>query len=235
MRPIERGDIPLDKEEKEKIYSRYQDARRDLIDRLGQYCSYCETKLNASLAVEHVIPKDSSPELELKWNNFLLACTNCNSTKSAKLIKIDDYFWVDTHNTFMVFAYLESGIVTINQKLNDLEKIKAANMIALVGLDKTPNKPDASDRRWQNRKEVWEIATRTLSNLKIIPNDVRELFISLLIDTAKGHGFWSIWMHIFEEHEDVKLALIEGFVGTYQACFNKNDYCKPIKRVHNIM
>ncbi len=40
MRPIERGDLPIDENGTPKIFSRYQDARGDLIDRLGEYCSY---------------------------------------------------------------------------------------------------------------------------------------------------------------------------------------------------
>ncbi len=235
MRPIERGNPPLDEEGNEKTYSRYQNARGDLINNLGQYCSYCETRLNASLAVEHVQPKDLKPELELEWSNFLLGCTNCNSTKSVKSIKLEDYFWADTHNTFIPFVYLESGIVTINGELTDLEKIKTANMIELVGLDKTPTKQDESDRRWTNRKEVWEVANRTLTNLNDLSNDIRRLFIELLVDAAKGYGFWSIWMHVFEEHNDVKIALIKGFKGTHEACFDENDHYKPIKRIRDVM
>lgn len=40
MRPVERGDILFDKDGKPKIYAQYRDARRDLIDRLGEFCSY---------------------------------------------------------------------------------------------------------------------------------------------------------------------------------------------------
>jgi uncharacterized protein (TIGR02646 family) len=100
-----------------KAYKVYKTARRDLIDRLGEYCSYCETRLNASLAVEHVQPKIHHPYLELDWNNFLLACTNCNSTKGSKDVIFDDYYWVDIHNTFMAFQYLEGGKVVPHPKL----------------------------------------------------------------------------------------------------------------------
>jgi 5-methylcytosine-specific restriction endonuclease McrA len=84
MRPVERGLAP-------KIYTRYGDAIEDLKSRLGSYCSYCERQVSASLAVEHVIPKNLHPELEREWNNFLLGCTNCNSVKSDREVIIQNF------------------------------------------------------------------------------------------------------------------------------------------------
>jgi hypothetical protein len=49
-------------------------------------------RLEASLAVEHVLPKkpEGVTEIiksrELDWENFLLACTNCNSTKGIIIL-----------------------------------------------------------------------------------------------------------------------------------------------------
>lgn len=84
MRPVERGSAP-------QIYVKYGDAIEDLKSRLGSYCSYCERQVAASLAVEHVIPKNLHPELETEWNNFLLGCTNCNSVKSDRAVEIDKF------------------------------------------------------------------------------------------------------------------------------------------------
>lgn len=62
----------------------YKSARYDLIKNIGQYCSYCEMPLAASLAVEHKLPKQWFPFQSLNWENFLLACPICNSNKNAK-------------------------------------------------------------------------------------------------------------------------------------------------------
>ena len=48
MRPIERGEIPTDAQGQPKVFRQYKHARRDLIDRLGEYCSYCEMHLGLS-------------------------------------------------------------------------------------------------------------------------------------------------------------------------------------------
>ncbi|MEP7375997.1 MAG: HNH endonuclease [Chitinophagaceae bacterium] len=87
MRPVARGPRPKDLSGNDVTFTSYGNARGALIERMGQYCSYCNQKLPASLAVEHVQPKDPVPALELEWTNFLLGCTNCNSAKAlASLI-----------------------------------------------------------------------------------------------------------------------------------------------------
>ncbi len=62
----------------------YAASRRDLITNIGQYCSYCEMPLAASLAVEHMLPKKWFPVLSVLWTNFLLACPVCNGHKNDK-------------------------------------------------------------------------------------------------------------------------------------------------------
>jgi hypothetical protein len=48
MRPIDRGSCPTDAAGIPKLFRKYQDARGDLITRIGEYCSFCETPLGAS-------------------------------------------------------------------------------------------------------------------------------------------------------------------------------------------
>jgi hypothetical protein len=57
------------------------DARRSLIDSVGQYCSYCESPILSHLHIEHRAPKRTFPARSLSWSNFLLACSTCNSAK----------------------------------------------------------------------------------------------------------------------------------------------------------
>jgi 5-methylcytosine-specific restriction endonuclease McrA len=84
VRPIDKGEAPA-------VYDKYEDAKPDLQNRIGRYCSYCERRVPASLAVEHVEAKINAQGLILTWENFLLACSNCNSTKSAARIDLADY------------------------------------------------------------------------------------------------------------------------------------------------
>ncbi|GAB4292819.1 MAG: hypothetical protein Fur0025_28750 [Oscillatoriaceae cyanobacterium] len=219
MRPIDRGSAP-------KKFREYKDARGDLIDRLGEYCSYCEMHLDASLAVEHVQPQSSSPHLTLVWDNFLLGCTNCNSTKKDKQITLNYYYWPDRDNTFRAFEYCQGGIVRVSGSLTATEQQCAQNTLELTGLDRTPkNNPSASNRRWLNRREAWDIAERAMKNLtKNNTSEMREQ----IIETAKAKGFWSVWMTVFRDDRDMLDRLIKAFPGTCQSCFNSQ--CQPVPR-----
>ena len=65
MRPVERGPHPTNSKGERVVYREYAEARGELIKRLGgEYCSFCEMHLDASLAVEHVQPKSKVPDLE---------------------------------------------------------------------------------------------------------------------------------------------------------------------------
>jgi len=81
MRPVKRGSSPVQED-----YRHHSEAKPDLVSRLGQYCSYCERPISTQLAVEHIQPQGLPKYEHLKgrWNNFLLACINCNSTKQDK-------------------------------------------------------------------------------------------------------------------------------------------------------
>lgn len=70
--------------DEKRVNNVYGLARGDLITNIGQYCSYCEMPLAASLAVEHMLPKAGFPLVALSWTNFLLACSVCNAYKNAK-------------------------------------------------------------------------------------------------------------------------------------------------------
>jgi uncharacterized protein (TIGR02646 family) len=215
MRPIIKGEHPSESGQP-KLFKEYQEARGDLIDRLGQYCSYCEMKLDASLAVEHVQPKSLYPALERQWNNFLLACTNCNSTKGTQDVILSDYYWPDEDNTFRAFTYLQGGLVRPNSQLNNQEKIKAT--LKLTGLDKPfINDPKVSDRRLPNRRETWDIATRSLNRLR--KSDTL-LMREQVAEHAVSQGYWSVWMTVFKDDPDMLRRFIEAFPGTCQDCFD---------------
>lgn len=63
MRPIAKGTIPTDDKGNPKTVSHHRSWRKDLIDRIGNYCCYCEMILTDSPQVEHVIAQDINPAL----------------------------------------------------------------------------------------------------------------------------------------------------------------------------
>ena len=223
MRPIERGPAP-------RSYAAYGDAIGDLRERLGSYCSYCERRLPASLAVEHVAPKSLYPDRELVWDNFLLGCANCNSVKGEKDVNDDDTLWPDRHNTMLALGYWKGGFVCVVQGLRPDIGRRARVLIDLVGLDRHDAsgwpQPADRDERWKQRAEVWAAAERCRANFETLGKSNQAL--ELIIDVAKGFGFFSVWFTMFDGYDKVRRVLIETFPGTATSCFDEKG--EAIKR-----
>lgn len=222
MRPIERGVAPRE-------YTKYQDAIDDLTERLGWYCSYCERRLPVSLAVEHIKPKSLNSELETEWTNFLLGCTNCNSTKGNKEVKLEEYLWPDRDNTFQALTYSRGGFVQITENLLDTQKQKAQALLDLVGLQRHPaseNKPTDKDKRWQQREEAWQTATIARGHYETLER--QEEAKELVLTVAINNGFFSVWMSVFADYPEIKTELIKSFPGTASSCFDAEG--NPVNR-----
>ena len=222
MRPVERGHIL-------KKFKEYADARDDLTERLGKYCSYCEMKIPTP-AVEHIQPKSLPNGLELNWSNFLLACPSCNSVKKDKPIdanNLRNYFWADTDNTFRAFRYEKDLAPQISLNLNTAQKQIAQNTLELTGLDREPNHPKLSkkDERWKERNAAWGKAERAKVNLQTNNTNAMR---NQIIDTATSTGFFSVWMTVFANDTDMRQRLITAFKGTSKDCFDINT--QPIHR-----
>ena len=155
MRRVDRGPWPRDARNKAKKFHPYRRAKADLLERLGEYCSYCER--TGDLHVEHVISRNRRPELEKEWTNFLLGCANCNGTKGNRNPSRDGYLWPDQDDTRAAFEYLPDGIVKVRADLPEPARMKAENLFVLVGLGSRPTKDfgTASDRRWLKRRDAW--------------------------------------------------------------------------------
>lgn len=223
MRPVSRGDKPTDSNGNSVDFKEYGDARDDLIKRIGDYCSYCESPLLAP-AVEHIQPKSLEPTLEKAWSNFLLACTYCNSIKADKTVNADNlnhYFWADTDNTFRAFIYEKDRAPQIDISLNPINQQISYNTLELTGLDREPLHPALTpkDRRWKKRIEAWGKAERSKLNLSLNPTDSMR---DQIIDTATSTGFWSVWMTVFQDYVDMRRRLIDAFQGTSAECFDQN-------------
>ena len=208
MRPVIKGDAPY------TSINCYQEARGYLIDRIGEYCSYCERKIPANLAVEHVEAKTHHPTKELEWDNLLLACTNCNSTKGHTNVYLSDYIWPHIDVSFHFFEYLPTSLIKANHSLSTIDTDRAERTLTLIGLNKKPSESDTtmSNRLWKHRLEAWEIAL--LNKERYIQSIDKTMSLNFIIDIAIAQGFFSVWMTVFKDFPEVCDNLVEAYIGT---------------------
>lgn len=232
MRPIKRGISPVTGN-----YNNYEDAKTELISRIGSgwihnehiasYCSYCERKIDTNLAVEHIEPKGGNygkPQLSGTWSNFLLACVNCNSTKGSKEVIIDEILLPDRDNTFYAYEYKADGNIDPSINLSPLNKERAKNLLCLVGLDKKSrttyddNGNQIAQDRASQRIQVWGIAERALIKYN---NNSNQIIKELIVENMLLSGFFSIWMTVFKNYPVMKKLFINSIRGTINSgCFD---------------
>jgi len=235
MRPVSRGKAPNGTGQ----YSPWGLARRDLVRAMGPFCSYCEREVRNQLAVEHIRPKDPNAtpnwsHLRFSWENFLLACTNCNSIKGDKNFPLTHCFWPHLDNTTRAISYDPDGSVQIEPLLPVVMHPGARATIDLVGLDRDGRSdPAGSDPRWELRELAWELANRQLQTwLQLLAERSRgeatvaavRRAVECIADVAIGIGFWSVWMKAFRGHPQVQGRLVQAFPGTVSVCFRPPAY-----------
>ena len=203
MRSVERGRWPTKQDGRRISFAEYGHAKGPLIERIGEYCSYCERR--GDLHVEHVVPKSIDDDLKTEWSNFLLGCGNCNSRKFNRNTSREGYLWPDTHDTFGAFVYRSGGRALVKDGLTPDEYRKASALFNLVGLGGMGTR---TDRRRHKRRQAWDQAVE-VRNL-IDGNNSR----TLAIEVALGTGFFSVWMAVFEDDDDMRQRLVDAFPGT---------------------
>ena len=212
MKPVERGDDPSG-----GTWTSWRgDGARELVSRIGPYCSYCERYLPYSAAVEHVRPKRPNPDLALCWDNWLLACPNCNSVKGDQPIDIYEYLWPDRDNTARAFIYGEGGTVEVADELDPCVSRLAAALSKLVGLERRPGHGQYSplDRRWLDRRDAFDLAVMFHDDLETAAN--ARVCVRL---AARKVGFFSTWMSVFADDRDMRIRLISEFAPA-DACYD---------------
>jgi hypothetical protein len=204
MRPVIRGNAP-------KVYTHWGQARNDLGNQIGWYCSYCEMGVTNMIEVEHIVPRNHGGA-PLNWDNFLLSCKYCNTIKLDRNLGTAGYVWPDRDNTDLTYSY---DILQVIQPVNNLVQAEATLTINLMGLNRRPGgavNPTDADTRWIFRLEAWIIAKRSLRNWQSAPSAAMANQIAL---TAKGHGFYSIWMNVFAGEVMVLDEIRNEFPNTY--------------------
>jgi 5-methylcytosine-specific restriction endonuclease McrA len=114
MRPIQKWAIghinPKTQKAIIKEYKPHRTAKPDLEDNLGPYCGYCEV-CNTTAQVDHIESQDQDTKKEkiYLWENFILACGNCNGAdnKTSKKVDFKSMYFPDKNNTLMAFTYQE--------------------------------------------------------------------------------------------------------------------------------
>ncbi|MEL0638538.1 HNH endonuclease [Marinomonas sp. TI.3.20] len=222
MRPVRKGSSPVNGD-----FNKYEDAKPDLVSRLGLYCSYCERPIKTLLAIEHIEPKGTNKTLEKVWSNFLLACVNCNSCKGSTPVNLQDILLPDRDNTFLAYEYGYDGEVSPSSTLNVQQSTSAKNTLTLVGLDKSVQAyRDSNDQlvaldRPSQRMEAIGIAQESLSLYQSLPLNQ---MIESIVKTALSTGYFSIWMKVFDQVPAAKQRFIESFKGTGDSgCFDLNN------------
>ena len=203
MRAVERGPWPTGNDGQPIEFSHYRCAKLVLVDRIGDYCSYCER--TGDLHVEHVVPQSIAPKLETEWSNFLLSCVNCNSRKSNENASRRGLLWPDCDDTFAAFVYRSGGRVSVNWNLTPKERRKACSLFNLVGLGESGTR---TDRRPHKRRQAWDQA----ATVRSLIND--EDSRCLAVEVALGTGFFSVWMAVFHDDSDMRQRLGDAFPGT---------------------
>jgi len=228
MRPIVRGPIPA-VDGQAMTFNNYSEAKKPLIERLGDYCSYCEMPCNEGPDVEHIQPKSLRPELERDWTNFVVSCVFCNTVKGSTPVVLEAYLWPDRDNTFRSFIYERDRAPEPSVELGSLIKFLARSTLDLVGLNREPGNPrlTKNDRRWQKRKDAWGRANLARDCLQSQPSEEMRTRVVL---NATSTGFWSVWMTVFAPDPDMirRLLNARNFPGPCVACFDQN--LRPIAR-----
>jgi uncharacterized protein (TIGR02646 family) len=222
MRPVQRGVSPQATD-----FANYEDAKPFLVSRLGRYCSYCERRVATNLAVEHIQPKGlpAYAPLEGRWDNFLLGCVNCNSTKKHKDVVLSEVLLPDRDNTAVAYDYLPDGRIEIAAAVSTVCRPQAERLLALVGLDKPKSvaldengKQVALDRVFQ-RMDLWGIALEAKQDVDANPGN--DAVRKGAVRTAVAEGFFSIWMLVFATDADMRRRLIDAFLGANgSGCFD---------------
>lgn len=203
MRPVDKGAAP-------NTYTVYGDARHDLANKIGYYCSYCEMGVNNMIEVEHVHPTSKGGN-SISWDNFLLSCKYCNTIKSNHNPSRKGYVWPDIDNTDLVFDYPEKDVIKPKTTLPVHVLASALKTIELMGLDREPGQPiepTQADIRWVSRYQAWDKAKKSHNNwIKL-----SEQILAEQIGITSLDGHYSIWTEVFKNDPLVLTEIDNAYV-----------------------
>lgn len=219
MRPVHKMQAPVP-----GAFTHHNDARGELLARLGRYCSYCERAVRSAIHVEHIRPRAHNTQaLADTWANYLLACANCNSCKLATNISPADVLLPDRDNTFKAFDLDGNGALSVHPALVGQEAILAQATLRLFQLDQRVrdlrdlNGSLVADDRIDDRLDALAQGLVAWITWSENPSPAQ---LNGIVGSALSTGFFSMWMHAFDDVPSIRQEFIKAFTGTEAACFD---------------
>lgn len=104
--------------------------RDDLILKQRGQCAYCERKITKDDSIiEHINPRDKSPELECEYSNLVLSCKSddsCDNFKGSK--KWEDKYIHPVLNNPEEYFYFSANGEILSDNENGMETINFLNL-----------------------------------------------------------------------------------------------------------
>lgn len=209
------------------------EARNLLYQVVGSMCSYCEMRIDNMGEREHVESTSKGGDLA-SMKNTLLACKYCNTRKSDLIVSRDECIWPDEDNTFLAYEYLDDGSVLVALDPRHPAYAQAERLWSVCGLNSIPDAKH-SDQRRRSRIEAWAKAMDARLDWEtLVQCDPQtshphlQSTCKMTAQAASTGGFFSVWMCVFSDVDDMKNALINAFKGTAKDCFDAKG--NPVSR-----
>ena len=126
-------------------------------------CAYCEKKLlDSPKHIEHYRPKSVYYWLAYSWDNLLLCCTSCNSSKSIKFkiknkqAKYDNQKFEDIHNLRDVYDKIEEPFLINPEKDDVFNEVRYDINAKISSYNNSRLKYTIEDSCKLNRKELQQ-------------------------------------------------------------------------------
>lgn len=149
-------------------------------------CAYCEKNLlDAPKHIEHYRPKDIYYWLAYSWDNLLLSCGSCNSSKGTKfqtkktIVTYTNESFEDIHNLGNSYDAIEEPMVVNPEKEDILDKLV---------FDKEGNVSSSDDRVIYTINEVCNLNRNELTQkrVKILNDFINKINEHYLLFLKKG-------------------------------------------------
>ncbi|MDX4066804.1 retron system putative HNH endonuclease [Aliarcobacter skirrowii] len=149
-------------------------------------CAYCEQKLlDAPKHIEHYRPKDIYYWLAYSWDNLLLSCGSCNSSKGINfqikktIVNYTSELFEDIHNLGSSYDVIEEPMIINPEKEDVLDKLV---------FDKEGNISSSDDRVIYTINEVCNLNREELvqKRVKLLNDFINKINEHYLLFLKKG-------------------------------------------------
>lgn len=146
----------------------------------NERCSFCTHRIayfKKEMTIEHIELKSVRPEKAFEWENLLCSCRRCNTIRSRKPYKKEEYIDpTKERNVEKYFLYSIDGRIHVNTELNAKQQHKAKKMLDMYGMN---NKEFIVERR----------------------NFIKDIYNKVYYDACQGHDSAIIFMNVWKQYE----------------------------------